>query len=277
MKLVVAKNQGFCFGGKRAVEIANKSLKNDPRPIQFLGKILHNDEVMDGFKRKGGKIISDLNRVSSGTLIISAHGASLKILKKAKNKKIIIRDTTCPFVKKNRLLIQDLDKKGYQIVIIGDREHKEVGGIKSFAKKETIIIGDVKQAAALPNFEKLGVVSQTTQSLENFNKIAKILRNKAKEIKIYNTICPNILARQKELLRIIKKVNMILVIGSHLSANTKRLVEISMKHGLSTILVNNPDELDKHKFGKKIKLGVVSGASAPNYLIKKIIKKLKTI
>ncbi len=276
MKLVVAKNQGFCFGGKRAVEIANKSLKNDPRPIQFLGKILHNDEVMNNFKKKGGRVVSNLNRAKGGTLIISAHGVPSKILEKAKNKKIIIRDTTCPFVKKTQIIIKNLAKNGYEILIVGDKKHKEVKGLKSFAK-DVMVIENIQQAKKLSRFGKLGVISQTTQSLENFNKIVKILRRKAKEIKIYNTICPNILARQKELMGILKKVDLVLVIGSNFSANTKRLFQISKKQGLPTILVNGWRDLKKYKFEENITLGVVSGASAPNYLIKKIIKKLKTI
>ncbi len=276
MRLIIAKNQGFCFGGKRAVGIANKSLKNDPKPIQFLGEILHNDEVMNNFKKRGGKIVSGLDKVKKGTLIISAHGIPSTISEKAKNKKIIIRDTACPFVKKNQILIKNLAKNGYKVVIIGDRNHKEVKGLKSFAKG-VIVIENILQAKRLLRFKKLGIISQTTQSLENFNKISKALKRKAKRIKIYNTICPNILARQKELQKILKKVDLVLVIGSHFSANTKRLVEISKKQRLPTILVNNPNELDKYKFGKKIKLGVVSGASAPNYLIKKIVRKLKTL
>lgn len=276
MKLVIAKNQGFCFGGKRAVEIANKSLKNDPKPVQFFGEILHNDEVMSNFKKRGGKIVSGLDKVKKGTLIIGAHGIPSTISEKAKNKKIIIRDTTCPFVKKNQVLIKNLAKNGYKVVIVGDREHKEVKGLKSFARG-IIVIENILQVKRLLRFKKLGIISQTTQSLENFNKISKAIRRKIKGAKIYNTICPNILARQKELRKILKKVDSVLVIGSRFSANTKRLVEISKKQGLPTILVNNPDELDKYKFGKKIKLGVVSGASAPNYLIKKIIRKLKTL
>ena len=216
----------------------------------------------------------NLGRVFGGTLIISAHGAPFKILEKARNKKIIARDTTCPFVKKNQGIIFDLAKKRYKVIIVGNKHHKEVKGLQSFAKNRALVVENIRQAKKLPKFKKLGVISQTTQSLENFNKISEILKKKAREIKIYNTICPSILVRQKELLEIIKKVDKVLVIGSHLSANTKRLVEISKKQGFPTIWINGPEELEKYKFEKKIRLGIVSGASTPDYLIKRIIGQL---
>ncbi len=276
MKIIFAKHIGFCWGVKRAITIAKKSLKEDPKPIQFLGPLVHNEKVIERLKRLGGKFIP-LSRlesgIKSGTLILRAHGEIVDL--KKTEKKIIIRDTTCPLVKNAQLTAQNLFKDGYQVIIIGDKGHPEVKGIKGKVEGKTFVIENESQAKSLPKSKKIGVVSQTTQGLNKVNEILKILKNKAKKFKWVNTVCPEVVFRQKELSEISKKADGILVIGSRSSANTRRLAEIVKKVKKPIWWINSLAELKKINFKDISSLGVVSGTSAPDWEIKNIKKWLE--
>jgi len=276
MKIVFAKNIGFCSGVKRAVAIAEKSLKKDPKPVQFLGPLIHNEKVIERLKKLGGKFIPPSNLesgIKSGTLILRAHGEIVDL--KKTEKKIIIRDTTCPLVKNAQLKAQNLFEDGYQVIIIGDKGHPEVKGIKGRTEGQALVLENESQAKSLPKFKKMGVVSQTTQDLNKVNEILKILKNKAKKFKWVNTVCPEVVFRQKELSKISKKADGILVIGSRSSANTRRLAEIVKKVKKPIWWINSLAELKKINFKDISSLGVVSGTSAPDWEIKKIKKWLE--
>jgi len=270
MKVVFAKNIGFCSGVKRAIDIAKISLKKDRKPIQFLGNLVHNEKVIKSLREEGGEIISDLGQVKSGTLIIKAHGISPALETKIA-KSVLIRDATCPLVKKAQLAAQGLFENGYQVIIIGDRKHPETEGIKGYAKNQALIIENESQAKSLAKFKKIGVISQTTQNLDKVNQILKILKNKAKRFKWVNTICPEVLTRQKELSEMLKKADGILVIGSHSSANTGRLIELVKNSKKPVWWINSLEELKKQNFKGLSTLGVIS---TPDWEIKKI-KKIK--
>ncbi len=275
MKIIFAKNIGFCFGVKRAIAIVENSLKEGPRPIQFLGYLVHNEEVIKHLKERGGKFLFRPNQAKPGTLITRTHGEAG--LNQIKNKGILIKETTCPLVKnvlnKANLLFQD----GYQVIIVGDRKHPETKAIKNYIKNQAIIVENEKQAK-IPRFlkkgwdKKIGVVSQTTQNLNKFNHILKILKNKTGEVKWFNTICPEVTARQKELNRILENCDGVLVIGSRSSANTSRLAEMVKKAKKNLWWINSLEELKKKKIKNSSILGVVSGTSTPDWEIKKIKK-----
>ena len=273
MKLIIAKNIGFCSGVKRAIMIAEKSLKEDVKPIQLLGSLVHNENVIEKFRKKGIKFIIKPEQTKLGTLIIQAHGFPPFKL----SKKILIRDATCPLVRKVQTLAKLLHKKGYKIIIIGDKDHSETKGINGYVKNKAIIIENKAQIKKLKKIKKIGLVVQTTQDLDKFLKIVEILKNKFKKIKWFNTICPEVIARQKELDKILKICDGILVIGSRSSANTKRLVEKAKKLNKKVFWVNSLKELKNKKLKKVFTLGVVSGTSTPNWEVKKITQWLKKI
>jgi len=327
MHLIIAKNIGFCSGVKRAVLIAEKALKTDKKPVQFLGSLVHNEKVIEKFRKNGVKFIKNLKTAEPGTLIIQAHGIApfpcemfkedkssfqpysfllrknsvLKedkssfqpysfllrknsVLKEDKSsfrssinlrfisikKELIIRDATCPLVKKAQRIANSFYKQGLQVIIIGDKKHSETKGVKGYTNNTALIVANEKEAKELPNFKKIGVVSQTTQNIENVEKVLNILKKKVKEIKFTNTLCPEVQIRQKELNLLLKKVDAILVIGSKKSANTGRLSEISEKTGKPVWQMNSPTELAKINFKNIANLGIVSGTSTPNWEIDKI-------
>ncbi len=272
MKIFFAKNIGFCSGVKRAVAITEGALKKDPQPVRFLGELVHNENVLEHFLKKGVRFGKKLPKVKKGTLIIQAHGRPpLPHLPG-----ITVKDATCPLVKRVQLAARDFHQKKYQVIILGDKKHSEVLGIKGYANKKTLVVKDEKEAARLPFIKKAALVVQTTQNQETFNKTLKILKKKIKELNYANTICPEVSARQKEIKDILEKCDAILVIGSRLSANTRRLAEKTESLGKKLIWINSLKELKSQMPQIKCqKLGVISGTSAPDWEIDKIKKYLK--
>lgn len=266
MKIIVAKNIGFCFGVKRAIEIAEKSLKEDPVPIQFLGELINNEVVIKEIKRKGGKFVSNPGKIKSGTLVIRAHGMPSFV----PPKNVLIKDATCPLVKRAQRVAKSLFKEGYKVIIIGDKNHPEVKGIQGYIKNKGIVIENELDLQRLKNLKKIGVIAQTTQNLAHISQLLKILKKKDRELKWVNTLCPEVSFRQKELSQILKKVEGVLVIGSRSSANTGRLVEIVKKAKKPVWRVNSFEDLEKQKFENISLLGVVSGTSAPDWEVEKI-------
>ena len=268
-KIIIAKNIGFCSGVKRAIAIAEKALIEDKRPIQFLGRLVHNEKIIEKFMKAGVKFVKDPRDAKTGTLIIQAHGFPPFL---NKNSRLIIRDATCTLVRMVQTAARSLYKKGYRVIIIGDRKHSETKGIKGYGGNKAIIVENEKEARKLPEFKKMGVVSQTTQNLDNINRILEILKSKAEKIKFINTLCPEVQNRQKELEQIVKRADAILVIGSRLSANTRRLAEKVKSQGKRIIWVNSLEELKKKNLKNISLLGLVSGASTPDWEIEKIKK-----
>ena len=179
MKIIVAKNIGFCTGVRRALKIANDAIEEDPSPIYFLGEVIHNEEVLEGIKDRGGRIISDPKEAKSGTLIIRAHGAPPF----CRTGNLLVRDATCPLVKKVQEAAKVLFEEGYLVIIIGEKEHPEVKGIRGHVKNKAIVIENESEAEKIRRSKKIGVVIQTTQNMEKVNKILEILKKKAKKLK----------------------------------------------------------------------------------------------
>lgn len=257
------------MGVKRAVFIAEKELKENARPIHFLGNLVHNENVIQRFKEKGVRFIKKPAEAKKGTLIIQAHGfPPFKI-----SQKISIKDATCPLVKKAQDAAKKLTAEGYQVIIIGEKNHPEVKGILANAKN-AIVVENETRAEKLKKVKKAGVIAQTTQSFNKTNLILKILREKTEKLKWIDTLCPEVVLRQKELSEIINKTGGILVIGSKLSANTLKLVETAKSFIRPVWRVNSLEEIKKIKFGNLTALGVVSGTSAPDWLVEDIKKYL---
>ena len=271
MKIILAKNLGFCFGVKRALGLSEKSLKESKKPVYFLGEVIHNEKITREIKERGGKFISAPKEAKSGTLVIRAHGTPP--LPSLKN--LLIVDATCPLVKKAQIGAQALLRADYRVIIIGDKKHPEARGILGYVKNKAIVIESEGEAKKLKGLGKIGVVAQTTQDLKKVNKILKILKRKVKELKWLNTLCPQVLFRQKELRQILKKVDGVLIIGSHSSANTSHLAEIAKKSNKLAQWINSPKEIDKKILQDYAVLGVVSGTSTPDWVIEKIVDRLK--
>jgi len=267
MRIKVAKYAGFCFGVKRAINIAESALNEmgGREKIYSFGAIIHNPQVVEGLFKKGLKVISGLGEVKEGIVIISSHGAPVEILEGIRKKKIKLIDATCPFVKYAQNIVKRLKREGYRIIIVGDSAHPEVKALKSIAGKDR------------PS-KKIGVISQTTQSRANYiNEIKGILEKDFSEVKIFNTICNDTSKRQSATRSLLKDCDLMIVIGGKNSANTRRLWQICKESGVDSFHIETESELDKKWFkGKKV-VGVTSGASTPDSMVKIIVNRIKEL
>jgi 4-hydroxy-3-methylbut-2-en-1-yl diphosphate reductase len=265
MKIKVARCSGFCFGVKRAINIAKNALK-ESKPgdkIYSFGAIIHNPQVVEELFKEGLQVISGLEKIKGGTVIISSHGAPLEVTKDLRKKGMKLIDATCPFVKYAQNIVKDLKKQGYGITIVGDSAHPEVKALKSIAGKNK-------------NSKKIGVISQTTQSKENYiNEIKKILKQDFSEIKIFNTICNDTSKRQLAARGLLEDCDLMIVVGGKNSANTKRLWQICKESGVDSFHIETELEVKKKWFNGKKCVGITSGASTPDSMVKKIIERIR--
>lgn len=276
IKIVLAKHAGFCFGVKRAVKLAlETATENKNKKISTLGPLIHNPQVIQELKGKGIIDISSPQKVRSGIVIVCSHGMHPLVLKHIKNKKVRIVDATCPFVKKIEKIVKKLKKDKYDIVIVGDKEHPEVKAITGYAGKKVILIENLEDARKLPRLKKVGVVAQTTQSVNKFKEICLELEKKADCLKIFNTICDATQKRQEEAVRVAREVEKLIVIGGYNSANTKRLAKLCQELGKPTLHLEQAGDLDINFLRNTGSVGVLAGASTPDWIIKDVVARIK--
>jgi len=274
MKIVTVKSAGFCFGVKRAIDIAFKIAKEKRQGVYTLGPIIHNPQVVEKLKEQGIIPLEDFrSRKDIQALIIRTHGIPLSLSKEISSLGFEIIDATCPFVKKAQYYAKLLSEEGYQVVILGEKNHPEVKGIMSYARD--VIIVDCK--TPLPKLKsKVGIVVQTTQSLEALKTLLSGAIIHAKEIKVYNTICNSTAHRLKETEKLARKVDIMIVVGGKNSANTTQLTRFCRAF-VPTYHIETSSEI-KEEWVKGIKrLGITAGASTPEWIIKEVRKNLSDI
>ena len=271
MKVMLAEKQGFCFGVKRAIDCVLKLQS----PVNTLGPLIHNPQFITELEKKGIKSVKGIKEIDSDTIIIRTHGLSDKLIEELKKKNLKIIDLTCPFVKKVQNYAKELEKKGYQVIIVGEKGHPEVQGIKENLRT-AIVINSIEEAKQLPKFQKIGIVAQTTQQFDNLVKIGEELKQNASEIKLMNTICNATQERQRAALDVAKMVDIMIVVGGYNSANTKQLANICSSI-VETKQIETEAELQKSWFKNKKIAGITAGASTPESIIKKVMKKIELI
>ena len=281
MKIIFAKEIGFCFGVKRALKMVGDNLSRLKKPIKMYGSLVHNEEVTGYLKKIGVKtIVNDFTKIKKGTLIITAHGISPIIKNKLRKRpELDLLDTTCPVVAQVQKISGLLQKEKREVLIFGDPNHQEVLGIKGAAKERAVIFSSKEELLKVkPNRNRrYGLVVQTTQNFKKFKDIEKIAKRKFPEMKIFNTICQTSLKRQAEIRKLAKKVDLVLIIGSPTSANTKRLYQVSLKINPLSFFVKTAKDLKKEWFKNIKSVGISAGASTPDWVIKAVVKKLKTL
>jgi 4-hydroxy-3-methylbut-2-enyl diphosphate reductase len=275
LKIELAKSYGFCFGVKRAIEIA----ENSSGAVTY-GELIHNPLEINRLKTNHNVgLAKNLNEINTDTVIIRTHGITQcdrEILEK-NGKKLI--DATCPFVTKPQQIVEEMSKKGYDVVIFGDENHPEVKGVKSYStnQKRTFVILDIKELKNIKLHEKIAVVAQTTRKISAFLEITSYLIKNHKEVRVFNTICNATFENQDAVRELSQKADIMIIIGGKNSSNTKQLYLISKQYCEDSYLIENEDELKPEWFKNKNLCGVSAGASTPEWLIQNIIKKIKQI
>ena len=282
MDIEVAKYSGYCFGVKRALDIAEETLnkyKKNGNKIYTLGQIIHNRGVVEELSKRGITVANSEEDIMPGSiLIVRSHGMSPVVLKKIRAKKVKIVDATCPFVKKAQAKAKFLSLSGYFVIIIGNKDHPEVMGIKEHIKNNNFIVAEeVADVQSIDKKEKIGIVIQTTQTSNKFKSIVNEILEKGNEILIENTICSTTKDRQNSTKELAKKVDIMIIVGGKNSANTTHLAEISKNCNTTTYHVENYKEIKLNWLKGAKKVGISGGASTPEkdiFKIKKLIENL---
>ena len=306
MKVIVAKTAGFCFGVKRAVDKVYQQINDsNGEKIYTYGPIIHNEEVVKDLEKKGVEIINskeELKNIKRGTIVIRSHGVDKEVYDIAHANGLKIEDATCPFVLKIHKIVEKEKNNGRHIVIIGNKDHPEVQGIRGWSGDDTTIIGDEEEARKfeLKDGSKICIVSQTTfnynkfqelvefiednknklkkicivsQTTFNYNKfkyLVEIISKKRYDINVLDTICNATHERQSEAKEIAANVDSMIVIGGKKSSNTQKLYEICSKECKNTYYIQTLEDMDLCELQSSSCVGITAGASTPNNIIEEV-------
>ncbi len=268
---------GFCGGVKRAVEIARSTAEGAAGPVATWGPLIHNPQVVGRLEGAGVQVTTTLDELEGEAFVVSAYGVEHAVLDAAKKRGMRIVDATCPVVIRAHSLAFRLIEEGYQLIVVGDHGHPEMVTLKEALGDKVTIVHDRDEARQVKLRGKIGVMSQTTQSQDNFRSIVGDLALRTKELRVVNTLCPAITVRQEEAEKLVDEVDALVVVGGQHSANTTRLAEIGARHPLPTFHIEVPDELDPAWFVDVAKVGVMSGASTPEWIIAEVLHRLTEI
>ena len=270
-----AKSYGFCFGVKRAVEIAEES-KN----AVTLGPLIHNPlEIERLAKNYNVKYIESIEDIDNDVkrVIVRTHGIPKDKLHKLKEKNVEIIDATCPFVKKPQEIVEEMSKLGYDIVIFGDKNHPEIQGVMSYSVHNRVyVVLSPKELENIKLKERIATVAQTTRKIKDYLEITNYLIQRHKEVRVFNTICNATFENQDAVRELAKKADIMIIIGGKNSSNTKQLYNIA-KEFCEAYLVESEEELKKEWFKGKKHCGISAGASTPEWLVEKIISRIKEL
>ena len=275
MLIKKAKSYGFCFGVKRAVEIAENS-KN----AVTLGPLIHNPlEIERLYKDYNVKYVNSIEEVDKNIkrVIVRTHGIPKDKYNELLKKNIEVIDATCPFVKKPQEIVEDMSKKGYDIVIFGDKNHPEIQGVMSYCVHNRVFV--VLSVDELKNKrlkDKIATVAQTTRKVSDYLKITNYLIENYKEVRVFNTICNATFENQAAVEELSKEADVMIIVGGKNSSNTKQLFNIASKN-CEAYFVESENELKQEWFKNKNLCGISAGASTPEWLVEKIISRIKDL
>ncbi|MBI5142076.1 MAG: 4-hydroxy-3-methylbut-2-enyl diphosphate reductase [Nitrospirae bacterium] len=276
MKVIVSEGAGFCFGVKRAIQLAFDTAKSGAGPVHTLGPIIHNPQVVERLAGEGVTVIDSVGGAEDGgILIIRSHGVGPSVYREIENRGLRMIDATCPFVKTAQEHARKLSEAGYQVIIVGEESHPEVRGILGYAGADAFVIGREDGIEQFSIKRKVGIIAQTTQSFENLSRVVLAVLPRVSELKVHNTICNATRQRQAEAIGLAERVDLMLVVGGKNSANTQRLKTLCEEKGVRVYHVETSDEIDDSWLEGARTVGVTGGASTPDWIISDVKKRLQ--
>jgi len=273
METVKKKHASFCFGVKRAVDRVMKEVDKENGAIYTLGPIIHNPQIVEMLKEKGIVPVDDVKNIHEGTVVFRTHGVKKEEEEYIQKKGLESIDVTCPFVKRVRKHAMYLKKHGYQVVIIGDKNHAEVKSVLSYLDNDGIVLQEPCRIEA----RKIGVVSQTTLDRETFISVVTGLLDGAEEVRVYDTICRSTQIRQQEAAELAGLVDVMLIIGGKNSSNTTKLYKIAKKVQPKTYHIETDNDIQADWFEGAQKVGLIGGSSTPDFLIDLVDRRVKNL
>lgn len=266
----IAAASGFCSGVKRAILLAEATLGKEP--LYALGPLVHNPQEMERLMRLGLSVVSDISLVPDGAaILIRAHGVSPSVHAIAAAKQLKVFDATCPHVDKLQKKAADFADRGYQLLIVGDRNHPEVRAVLAWAGEQAIVVTGPEEIAALSLADRVAIVAQTTTKIDVWNAVLQELGSRVTNLEIGYTICNATKTRQQAAQELAKQVDIMVVVGGHNSANTRNLVQLCSEIGKPTHHVETAADLDSAWFPAEALVGITAGASTPDWIIKEVV------
>lgn len=270
-EVYLAENLGFCYGVKRAIQLAESSVAPQSRSYT-LGPIIHNPQMVARLAEEGIGKIETLDEITEGTVIVRSHGVGPHVYDRIEAKGLNLVDATCPHVRKAQNSAKSLSDEGYQVVIVGDKNHPEVRSILEWAGEAAVAVDTEAEAEGLPVYGKLGIVSQTTFSGARFKKIVGVLLDKSSDVRIIRTICTATDLRQSAAVKLAGEVELMIVVGGKNSANTTKLAQLCSEK-CKTYHIETAEEVCDEWFATIKKIGITAGASTPDWIIKEVYEK----
>ena len=277
MKVILAKNAGFCMGVRRAVETTLDVINHEPDSVATFGPLIHNPQVLGLLEERGVRILEDIPEQQSGTVVIRAHGVPPEQKEKLQASGARVKDATCPHVVRVQVIIKKYRKQGYGTVIIGDRNHAEVEGLMGYAGEAGHVVSCRADIDELTLTGPYIIVSQTTQGPTVFAALSKEILDRFPNGEVFKTICDSTHQRQGEVRELCGKAKAIVVVGGRNSANTRRLGEIVEGMGCKAFTVETEEELDRAALSRYDCVGVTAGASTPTWMINRVVRYLEAI
>jgi len=278
MTIVMASVLGFCGGVRRAVQMIETELV-EHGPLFTLGAIVHNAHVVDGLAQKGARMVEGLDAVPDGSAVaITAHGAGEEVYAEIERRGLRLVDTTCPIVRKAQETVARLVEAGFAVVLYGEAEHPEVRGILSWTRGRGIATQSLD--VEVPDGPAgIAVISQTTKNPDRFARFAesvvKRFAGRVPEIRIVDTTCPETGRRYQAARALAESVDVLFVVGSRTSANTRKLVETCRETGVPTYHIESAGEIEDEWFEGRERVGVTAGASTPDAVIDEVVERLE--
>ena len=276
MKILVAETAGFCWGVRRALDQAVDLSKKTDGPVQTFGPLIHNAQVMEELTEQNIHAFEQPREVKGGTVLVRAHGVRPEAFDQLRATGADVYDATCPLVRKVQKIIAKYGRDNYDIVIVGDDHHAEVMGLKGYTSTRCFVVADEHEAKDLPEFDRVCVVSQTTQNDDTFARTVAVIKPKAKVIRSTNTVCEPTRDHQSETIDLAHQVDLMVVVGGHHSANTCRLADLAAEEGSQVLHIETDAELQDHDFTPYGAVGVTAGASTPEWMINRVVDKLES-
>ncbi|QQS44819.1 MAG: 4-hydroxy-3-methylbut-2-enyl diphosphate reductase [Acidobacteriota bacterium] len=276
MEIVLAESLGFCMGVKRAVDMAYKALEKSDQ-IVTLGPLIHNTQEIDRLKKDGISVADYDSIPENGTVIIRAHGVAPGAYESLKGRGLKIMDGTCPYVHYSQRKARELREQGYTVVIAGDKSHPEIAGILGYIDDQAYVVRSVEEARALPRFDRVGTIAQTTISPIKYRAMIDVLREKSGELKVCETICDATEENQRAVRELSVEVDLLYVIGGRHSANSNKLVEAAKEKCPRSMLIETAEEIDPRDLEGVRRVGISAGASTPDWMIQTVVLKLREL
>jgi 4-hydroxy-3-methylbut-2-enyl diphosphate reductase len=271
MEIIVAEHSGLCYGVRRALTMARRTRRDRAGKVTTLGDLIHNPRVVAGLAAEGIGSAETPEEVPAGTVVIRSHGVAPEVVRRLRRRRIDVVDATCPIVQNIQRLVAALARRGREVVIVGHREHPETRGLLGCSRGRGVVVEDEAQARRLPVRKSRAVLAQSTQGLEDFERVVAALVGRTRELLVHNTICDSTRTRQKATAELAGRVDAMFVVGGRRSSNTARLYEIAKRLRPRTYFIETAGQITPAMLRGARTIGVSGGASTPPEAIQEAV------